>query len=204
MFIWTDEPLKEGGQLLRNTIALSALTGRSVKIDHVRGNRQGKKGLKGSHVAAVQFLAEISGSKVSGGSIGSHCVGFIPQVSDANDRATPLERSFSEAEPSQGTCTDDGSTLEPTSLIPSSKASVQSEYDIRLPTAGAIFLVFQAVYPYLLHAGSKQPTQCIRLNITGGTNVSHSPSYDYASQVMVPNFSRLRLPRLKIVLRKRG
>lgn len=196
--------LEGGGQLVRIAIALSALTGRPVTIDHVRGNRQGKQGLKGSHLAAVQLLAEISGSKVSGGIIGSRCMSFIPQVDDFDDDSTPSRQNSSQAQPTQSRCRDDGSAPNPTYLVPLSKASLQSEYDIRLPTAGSIFLVFQAVYPYLLHAGSQAPEQCIRLNVTGGTNVSLSPSFDYASQVMVPNFSKLGLPRLAIVLHKRG
>ncbi|KAJ5104811.1 hypothetical protein NUU61_002158 [Penicillium alfredii] len=174
--------LEGGGQLVRIALALSSLTGRSVIIDHIRGNREGKKGLRGSHAAAVQLLADISGSIVSGGDVGSQSLCFF----SPHDDVSPLI-SASRA-----------------SLISPSNLRVQSEYDIRLPTAGSIFLVFQALYPYLLHVGSQAATPCIKATITGGTNVSYAPSYDYASQVMAPNFARLGLPRLSVQLHSRG
>jgi RNA 3'-terminal phosphate cyclase (ATP) len=168
--------LEGGGQLVRIALALSTLTSQPVNIDHVRGNRQGKKGLKGSHVAAVKLLGEISDSKVSGNEIGSEFLNFFPQHSKSNNGP----------------------------LVDLSQVEVQTEYDIRLPTAGAIFLVFQALYPYLLHVGSKAAAPFITVSITGGTNASFSPSYDYASKVLVPNFAKLGLPPLFILLHKRG
>ncbi|KAL4933166.1 putative RNA 3'-terminal phosphate cyclase [Aspergillus undulatus] len=66
---------------------------------------------------------------------------------------------------------------------------------------GSVFLVFQALYPYLLHSTSADQ---IRLSITGGTNVSSSPSYDYVNQVLIPNFARVGLPPLAKQLEKRG
>ncbi|KAJ5470492.1 hypothetical protein N7530_007849 [Penicillium desertorum] len=168
--------LEGGGQLVRIAIGLSALTGRPVSIDHVRGNREGKKGLKRSHAAAVKLLAEISGSKVSGGEVGSQFLSFFPQ--STRSKSGPL--------------------------LDLSHVTVKSEYDIKLTTAGAIFLVFQALYPYLLHVGSQATAHFVKVTITGGTNASYSPSYDYAAQVIVPNFAKLGLPPLSIILHKRG
>ncbi|KAJ5145747.1 uncharacterized protein N7515_000311 [Penicillium bovifimosum] len=168
--------LEGGGQLVRIAIGLSALTGRPVSIDHVRGNRQGKKGLKRSHAAAVKLLAEISGSEVAGSEVGSQRLEFLPH--------SPRTRSGP--------------------LLDLSQVTVKSEYDINITTAGSIFLVFQALYPYLLHVGSRTPGSFVKVNITGGTNSSHSPSYDYMSQVIVPNFAKLGLPPLSVILHKRG
>ncbi|KAJ4991431.1 RNA 3 -terminal phosphate cyclase [Stagonosporopsis vannaccii] len=53
-------------------------------------------------------------------------------------------------------------------------------------TPGSINLVLQAVLPYLLFSGAQEP---IRLRITGGTNVSNSPSYDYIEQALIPVLS---------------
>ncbi|KAJ5360312.1 RNA 3'-terminal phosphate cyclase/enolpyruvate transferase alpha/beta [Penicillium concentricum] len=168
--------LEGGGQLVRIAIGLSALTGRPVSIDHVRGNREGKKGLKRTHAAAVKLLAEISGSKVSGGEVGSQFLNFFPQ--SIRSKRGPL--------------------------LDLSQVTVKSEYDIKLTTAGATCLVFQALYPYLLYAGSQATAPFIKVNITGGTNVTLSPSYDYVAQVIVPNFVKLGLPPLSIILQKRG
>lgn len=177
--------LEGGGQLVRNALALSALTSRPVTIDHVRGNRGGKTGLKASHAAAVKLLAEISRSKVTGGEVGSKCVTFEPEAPASEESAL-------------------SKTAHQSSLVSLVGLSVQPEYTIRLPTPGSVFLIFQALYPYLLHAGSQAETDCVRVTITGGTNGTSSPSYDYASQVMAPNFARLGLPPLSIDLHKRG
>ncbi|KAJ5512634.1 RNA 3'-terminal phosphate cyclase/enolpyruvate transferase alpha/beta [Penicillium fimorum] len=168
--------LEGGGQLVRIATGLSALTGRPVSIDHVRGNRQRKKGLKRSDTATLKLLAEISGSKVSGGELGSQFLNFFPQ--SIRSKGGPL--------------------------LDLSQVSVKSEYDIKLTTAGAVLLVFQALYPYLLYVGSQVAAPFVKVNITGGTNSYWSPSYDYATQVMVPNFAKLGLPPLSIILNKRG
>lgn len=78
---------------------------------------------------------------------------------------------------------------------------IDSKIDIRLPTPGSVFLVFQALYPYLLHSTSADR---IRVSIIGGTNVSSSPSFDYVSQVLIPNFARVGLPPLSVCLEQRG
>ncbi|KAJ6110679.1 hypothetical protein N7486_002914 [Penicillium sp. IBT 16267x] len=177
--------LEGGGQLVRNALALSALTSRPVTIDHVRGNRGGKTGLKASHAAAVKLLAEISRSRVTGGQVGSKCVTFEPEAPASEDSAL-------------------SKTAHQSPLVSLLGLSVQPEYLIRLPTPGSVFLIFQALYPYLLHVGSRAETDWVKVTITGGTNGTSSPSYDYASQVMAPNFARLGLPPLSIDLHKRG
>ncbi|KKK14011.1 hypothetical protein P175DRAFT_0501936 [Aspergillus ochraceoroseus IBT 24754] len=170
--------LEGGGQLVRIAIALSALTGQPITIDHIRGNRSGKKGLKNSHLAAINCLGEMSGSTLVGAQVDSPSLGFYPPP--------PREESITDSSHEDG---------------PLSKR----EINIRLPTVGSIFLVFQALYPCLLHCGgSTTPDNPIYLSITGGTNVSFSPSYDYVSQVLIPNFARCGLPRLSADLEKRG
>ncbi|EAW18021.1 putative RNA 3'-terminal phosphate cyclase [Aspergillus fischeri NRRL 181] len=165
--------LEGGGQLVRIALALSTITGQPITIDHIRGNRTGKKGLKASHLAAIKYLADVSGSAVSGAEVGSSSLTYHPL-------------------PDAETC-----------------VRQKQEINIRLPTAGAISLVFQALYPYILHTAScladEEPEpQPVRVSITGGTNVSLSPSYDYISQVLVPNFARVGLPSLAVHLEQRG
>ena len=85
------------------------------------------------------------------------------------------------------------------------KRPIQQRYNICLSTPGSVFLVLQALYPYLLHAGGLASVrEAIRVDITGGTNVSFSPSFDYIAQVLCPNLGRLGLPRLSVELDKRG
>jgi RNA 3'-terminal phosphate cyclase (ATP) len=158
--------LEGGGQLVRIAIALSALTGQPLEIEHIRGNRSGKKGLKASHMAAVKTLGELSGSRLIKAQVGSCSLGFYPPSHNQDE--------------SRRTNTD---------------------INIRLPTPGSVFLVFQALYPYLLYTPTDDQ---IRLSIIGGTNVSSSPSYDYVSQVLIPNFAHVGLPPLSVRLEKRG
>jgi RNA 3'-terminal phosphate cyclase (ATP) len=181
--------LEGGGQLVRIALGLSALTGRAVTVDDVRGNRGGRTGLKASHAAAVKLLAEISGSSVSDGNIGSKCVTFTPpQASTDEDGQSPPTTLQSRNVP----------------LVSLDTLSVKPVYNIRLTTPGSVFLIFQALYPYLLHIGSRSLTESIRVNIVGGTNGTSSPSYDYVAQVMAPNFARLGLPPFSMTLQKRG
>lgn len=177
--------LEGGGQLVRNALALSALTSIPVTIDHIRGNRKGKTGLKGSHTAAVKFLTEVCGGEVLGAHVGSTQITFFPrrrQTDEQNSDASAAVENVAINEP-----------------------HIKPEYNIRQSTPGSIFLIFQALYPYLLHAGARlHGCSPIRLNITGGTNVSFSPSYDYIAQVLVPNFAKLGLPHLSVELHRRG
>jgi RNA 3'-terminal phosphate cyclase (ATP) len=66
-----------GGQILRSALSLSALTGRAVHIDNVRGNRP-TPGLKPQHLSAVKTLADICTATVDGDELESETVTFDP------------------------------------------------------------------------------------------------------------------------------
>ncbi|KLJ10537.1 RNA 3'-terminal phosphate cyclase [Blastomyces silverae] len=197
--------LEGGGQLVRNAVALSALTGRPVTISNIRGKRNGPRGLRRSHTAAIQFLAEVCGGRIVGATVGSSEITFYPRdTEDAN-----LNSAVGEDE--APSILQKRARLRPISLA----LPIQSEYTITLTTPGSIFLIFQALYPYLMYAGARlhrhgegvndsSVNRVIKLNITGGTNISFSPSYDYVSQVLIPSFARLGLPRLSVKLNRRG
>ncbi|OJJ48241.1 hypothetical protein ASPZODRAFT_130200 [Penicilliopsis zonata CBS 506.65] len=82
--------LEGGGQLVRNAVALSAITGQAVTIDAIRAKRKGKPGLKQSHSTAIQFLAKISGSQVIGGEVGSKRLTFVPGDQEESSSSTIL------------------------------------------------------------------------------------------------------------------
>ncbi|KAI0104347.1 EPT/RTPC-like protein [Daldinia grandis] len=69
-----------GGQIVRIACGLSAVISRPIRIDHVRGNRPGKRrgGLKAQHVAAILWLAEATGAEVDGLEVGSQSLEFRP------------------------------------------------------------------------------------------------------------------------------
>ncbi|KAK2766134.1 hypothetical protein FQN54_007650 [Arachnomyces sp. PD_36] len=187
--------LEGGGQLVRNAVALSALTSQPIKISKIRANRSGRQGLKASHTAALQFLADVCGAHIIGAFVGSTELTFLPR---REENVSPEGQKGVET-------------------VSAPSVPIKAKYDIRLPTPGSVFLVFQALYPFLLYAGASTSTTsagvewrlepafpAISLSITGGTNVSFSPSYDYIAQVLVPNFAKLGLPELSVRLHKRG
>lgn len=78
-------------------------------------------------------------------------------------------------------------------------------YECRLDigTAGSTGLALQAILPFILF--SKLPSNIpIHLTLTGGTNVSGSPSYEYITQVLLPTLQRLGYPKIEATLEKRG
>jgi RNA 3'-terminal phosphate cyclase (ATP) len=66
-----------GGQILRTSLALSLVTGRSFRIENIRAGRK-KPGLMRQHLAAVNAAAEVSNAKVAGNTIGSKNFSFEP------------------------------------------------------------------------------------------------------------------------------
>ncbi|MEF8813983.1 MAG: RNA 3'-terminal phosphate cyclase [Halovenus sp.] len=73
-----------GGQLLRSTLALAALTGEPVRVDDIRGNRP-EPGLKPQHLAAVETVSRLANATVEGASQGSESVIFAPGALEAHD-----------------------------------------------------------------------------------------------------------------------
>jgi len=66
-----------GGQVLRTSLTLSAVTGQPVWIEKIRAGRE-KPGLKRQHLTCVKAVAEICGAKVSEIGVGSSELEFIP------------------------------------------------------------------------------------------------------------------------------
>lgn len=66
-----------GGQLLRAALSLSALLGLPVRVRGIRARRR-MPGLQAQHLAAVRGLAEICGATVTGATLGSGEVTFLP------------------------------------------------------------------------------------------------------------------------------
>lgn len=173
--------LEGGGQLVRVALALSALTSVPIHIYRIRGNRSGRSsgrsgGLKSSHLAAFEFLATATGAKTWGGYVGSTEIVFEPGKDEQilGDRVRNKNGG----------------------------AKVGDAYEIRLDKPGSVWLILQAILPYMLFAASENvPT---RLTMSGGTNVPMSMSGEYVKQVMCPMFERIGLPRVTVDIRTRG
>jgi RNA 3'-terminal phosphate cyclase (ATP) len=68
-----------GGQVLRTSLSLSALTGRPFRLTHVRANRQ-KPGLRPQHLTAVRAVARLCGAALAGDAIDSRTLEFHPAM----------------------------------------------------------------------------------------------------------------------------
>ena len=66
-----------GGQVLRTSLSLSAITGTEIEIKRIRAGRE-KPGLKRQHLTCVKAVAEICGAKVSEVDVGSMELEFKP------------------------------------------------------------------------------------------------------------------------------
>ncbi len=67
-----------GGQVVRTSLALAAVTGIPVRITNIRGGRK-KPGLLRQHLAGVNAIAQISGAKVAGAELGSQTLTLTPK-----------------------------------------------------------------------------------------------------------------------------
>lgn len=76
-----------GGQMVRNSCALSLVTGEPFRISNIRGKRS-KPGLMRQHVTAVEAACVISGSECSDLAVGAYELEFRP------GRAMPGEYQF--------------------------------------------------------------------------------------------------------------
>lgn len=166
--------LEGGGQLLRLATCLSALTSTPINVTNIRGKRSGGGGLKAQHLTSVQWLGNASNARMSGIGLKSKEITFTPQ----DTIASGLEWR-------------NGGNVH-----------------IKQSTPGSVNLVLQAVLPYMLFAnvGSADLDvgEKIRVKITGGTNVSNSPSCDYIEQVLAPMLSLIGIPPIETRVHSRG
>ncbi len=73
-----------GGQILRSSVALSAITGTPVRIQNIRAGRR-KAGLKRQHATAVNAAATLCGGEIVGATAGSHELVFRPNTISGGD-----------------------------------------------------------------------------------------------------------------------
>ncbi|BBA37163.1 RNA 3'-terminal-phosphate cyclase [Methylocaldum marinum] len=79
-FILIDGSYGEGGgQILRTTLCLSAITGRAVHIENIRARRK-KPGLAAQHLTAVFAAAKLCDAELNGAELGSRTLRFAPRI----------------------------------------------------------------------------------------------------------------------------
>ncbi len=68
-----------GGQILRTSLALAAITGTPVRIERIRARRP-KPGLQRQHLVAVQAAARACNGQLEGAELNSRAITFTPQA----------------------------------------------------------------------------------------------------------------------------
>src|SRR2546421_9248624 len=66
-----------GGQIIRTSVSLAAITRQPVEIVNIRAKRT-RPGLQPQHLAAVKAAAEICGARLEGAAFGSTGLVFTP------------------------------------------------------------------------------------------------------------------------------
>lgn len=176
--------LEGGGQLLRLAVGMSALYNIPIRITDIRGNRSGGGGLRAQHLACVNWLAYASNASVLGAEKGSKTLELTPGQIGSVPPAYRLVKD----------------TANPAGFW---------ECRLDIKTAGSTGLALQAILPFILFKPPKNDDgtlsdRPIRLSISGGTNVSGSPSYEYIAQVLLPTLRNIGLPPISCSLNKRG
>ncbi|MBD2100293.1 RNA 3'-terminal phosphate cyclase [Leptolyngbya sp. FACHB-261] len=67
-----------GGQILRTSLSLSAISGQPIRIENARAGR-GNPGLAAQHLTTVRAVAALCAAKVEGDHLGSQTIKFEPQ-----------------------------------------------------------------------------------------------------------------------------
>ena len=76
-----------GGQIIRTSLALSLVTGKAFRAEHVRARRE-RPGLQPQHLTAVNAAARVGGAETDGARVGSQQFSFHP------GRVTPGDYGF--------------------------------------------------------------------------------------------------------------
>ncbi|MCR4316270.1 MAG: RNA 3'-terminal phosphate cyclase [Planctomycetes bacterium] len=83
-----------GGQVLRTSLALSIITGKSIRIDNIRAGRK-NPGLLRQHLTCVKAAEAISNADVSGDKLGSRTLEFAPSGIFPGDHTFDIESAGS-------------------------------------------------------------------------------------------------------------
>lgn len=144
--------LEGGGQVIRNSVAISALMCKSLKLFNIRGGRP-KPGLQAQHMCGLQLVHQMmSAGKTNkicvleGCTLGSKEVTFKPFGENAND-------------------IDDNDE----------EAQDHEQFAIDIQTAGATTLLAQVALPVALF----RPSKSVLMDLKGGTNAAFAPPIDY-------------------------
>ena len=171
-----------GGQVLRTSLSLAAITGQPIRIEHIRAKRE-KPGLAAQHLTAVRAAATICRAQVRGDALRSMTLEFIPSGTAQSGQYT-----FDVTEAQQGGSAGTVDLVLQTILLPLALATGDSQVTLRGGTHIAHsppFTYIEQVYlPILTQLGLDAEAKLkawgwyprgggeVRLRVTGDTRLS--------------------------------
>lgn len=171
-----------GGQILRTSLSLAAITGQPLRIDCIRAGRK-KPGLAAQHLTSVRAAAAICQAKVQGDALGSTTLEFIPAGA-----AKAGKYIFDVTEAREGGSAGAVTLVLQTILLPLALADGESEVILRGGTHVAFspsFTYIEQVYlPVLQQMGVQAEVKLnawgwypqgggeIELHVSGGSQLS--------------------------------
>ncbi len=171
-----------GGQVLRSSLSLAAITGQPIRIENIRAKRE-KPGLAAQHLTAVRAAARICQAQLRGDALGSMTLEFIP-----SGTAQAGQYTFDVTEARQGGSAGTVNLVLQTILLPLALATGDSQVTLRGGTHIAHsppFTYIEQVYlPVLAQMGLKAQAKLnawgwyprgggeIALRVSGGTTLS--------------------------------
>ena len=168
--IYIDGSVGEGGgQIIRTSVSLAAITGRTIEISNIRAGRS-KPGLQAQHLTSVLSAAALCSAQVYGAEIGSTYLRFVPGV-PTSERRFLFDVSAARSGGSAGAT---GLVVQ-TLLVP--LVHLQSRHK----TDEAAEAVENA------------REDAAFAEIRGGTHVPMAPTADYLAAVYLPALRRLGL-----------
>ena len=134
-----------GGQILRTSLALAAISGQPVEVTHVRAGRK-KPGLLRQHLCAVKAAAAVCNGYLEGAELGSKHIRFEPGP------VTPGDHRFSVG--SAGSASLVLQTVLPPLLMADAPSVVRIEGGTHNPSAPPFEFIERVFAPALAEMGA--------------------------------------------------
>jgi RNA 3'-terminal phosphate cyclase (ATP) len=128
-----------GGQVLRTSLALSAITGQPVRIERIRAGRR-KPGLQPQHLTSVRAAAKVCDAEVEGAKLDSQALSFAPRSAPQAGTYT-----FDVAQAAKGGSAGSVSLILQTVLLPLALAAGTSQ----LTLMGGTHVAWSPPFDYL-------------------------------------------------------
>ncbi len=142
-----------GGQILRTSLALSAITGTPVTIERIRAKRP-KPGLQRQHLVAVLAAARVCGGQVEGAELGSKALTFHPQL--------PISGDFHFDIGSAGSCTLVLQTVLPILMHANAPSTVSIRGGTHNGMAPPVEFLAESFLPVLHRTGISATVELVR------------------------------------------